>query len=188
MVGTIVSRAVLAVVTAARCVSVWGVSIVGSVSAGTVSVQVAVRRRRRRAMGFRRRRRSRGSQARVEGLHIEGQVVGLRTGESGGAVDGEEFFEEAVALAALDVTAAAAGVGVGVQRHLRKIGGLLWWYWWFVGDEAGWIGWCRTGLRVGFITSGWEGYGAMAIDCCSEAASIGYLDKACEVLLCRLGH
>ena len=43
----------------------------------------------------------------------------MRAGESGGTVDGEEFFEEAVAFAALDVAAAAAGVGVGVERHLK---------------------------------------------------------------------
>ena len=43
----------------------------------------------------------------------------MRAGESGRAVDGEELFEEAVAFAALDVAAAAAGVGVGVERHLR---------------------------------------------------------------------
>jgi hypothetical protein len=72
-------------------------------------------------VGFRRRRRGRGAQAWVEGLHIEGEVVCLRTGEGGGAIDGEEFFEEAVALAALDVAAAAAGVEVGVQRHLREM-------------------------------------------------------------------
>jgi hypothetical protein len=121
MIRTIISGAVLAIVAAARAVSVRAVSVIGGVSAGTVSVggvHVAVRRRRRRAVGFRRRRR-RGAQAGVEGLHVEGKVVGLRAGESGGAVDGEEFFEEAVAFAALDVATAAAGVGVGVQRHLR---------------------------------------------------------------------
>jgi hypothetical protein len=58
----------------------------------------------------------------------------------------------------------------------------VWWYGWFVGDGAGWIGWCRTGLRAGFITGRWGVYRAMAIDCCSEVAHVGYLDKACEVL------
>jgi hypothetical protein len=76
---------------------------------------VVIWRRRRRAARFRRG----GRQPRIRVLHVEGEVLGLRTGESGGTVDGEEFFEEAVAFAALDVAAAAAGVGVGVERHLR---------------------------------------------------------------------
>jgi hypothetical protein len=185
MIRTIVSRAVLAIVAAARRVSI-GVVSVGDVSVGGVQVAVVRRRRRRRAVLFRRRR-GRGPQARVKGLHVEGEVVGLRAGESGGAVDGEEFFEEAVALAALDVAAAAAGVGVGVQRHLRgRSFGLVVlvvrrrWSWvdWLVWD---WI-------NAGFITGGLGVYGAMENDCCSEAAPIGYLDKACEVLLCRLCH
>lgn len=90
MLRTVVPRAILAIVTAARAVGV-----------GDVVVRRAV-----------------GSRAWVvEVLHVERQVVGLRAGESGRVVDAEELVEEAGAFAALDVAAAAAGVGIGVERH-----------------------------------------------------------------------
>lgn len=69
------------------------------------------------------------NRTRIVVLHVEGQVVGLRAGEGGWAVDAEELFEEAGALAALDVAAAAAGVGVSVERHLVP---------WF-SSERGWL-------------------------------------------------
>jgi hypothetical protein len=126
MIRTVIPRAILAIVAAARAVSVWGVRVGG---VGVRGVQVAMvrsrRRRQRRAVGLRRRG---GVQAWVGVLHVEGEVIGLRAGESGRAVDGEELFEEAVAFAALDVAAATAGVGVSVERHLR-FGGSLWLEW-----------------------------------------------------------
>lgn len=61
--------------------------------------------------------RSQRIQTRIRVFHVEGQVIGLRGGESGGIVDAEELVEEAGAFAALDVAAAATGVGVCVERH-----------------------------------------------------------------------
>jgi hypothetical protein len=101
------------------------------------------RSRRRQAARFRRGRRRVHSRIRV--LRVEGEVLGLRTGESGGTVDGEEFFEEAVAFAALDVAAAAAGVGVGVERHLkirgRRFDVVV------VGARCGWS-WLKAGVGL----------------------------------------
>lgn len=45
----------------------------------------------------------------------------MGAGEGGWTVDGEQLVEETGAFAALDVTAAAAGVGVGVERHLEEM-------------------------------------------------------------------
>jgi hypothetical protein len=59
-------------------------------------------------------------------VHVEGQMVGLRGGESDGVVDAEELVEEAGAFAALDVAAAAAGVGVSVEWHVGKGAPGLW--------------------------------------------------------------
>ena len=132
MIRTIVARAILAIVAAAGAVSVRGVRV-GGVGVGGVQVAMVRSRRRRRAVGF---RRGGGVQAWVGVLHVEGEVVGLGARESGRAVDGEEFFEEAVAFAALDVAAATAGVGVSVERHLR-FGGSLWLEWYFVAGGVG---------------------------------------------------
>ena len=54
---------------------------------------------------------------RIRVIHVEWEIICLRSGESDGVVDGEELVEEAGAFAALDVAAAAAGVVVGVERH-----------------------------------------------------------------------
>jgi hypothetical protein len=132
MIRTVIPRAILAIVAAARAVSVWGVRV-GGVGVRGVQVAMVRSKRRRRAVGLRRRG---GVQAWVGVLHVEGEVIGLRAGESGRAVDGEEFFEEAVAFAAFDVAAATAGVGVSVERHLR-FGGSLWLEWYFVAGGVG---------------------------------------------------
>jgi hypothetical protein len=59
-------------------------------------------------------------------VHVEGQIVGLRGGESDGVVDAEERVEEARAFAALNVAAAAVGVGVGAEGH---VDGMRVWWW-----------------------------------------------------------
>jgi hypothetical protein len=63
---------------------------------------------------------------RIRVVHVEGQIIGLRGGESDGVVDAEELVEEAGAFAALDVATAAAGVGVCVEWHVGKRAPGLW--------------------------------------------------------------
>lgn len=55
--------------------------------------------------------------ARISVLHVERQIIRLGSGESHGIVDAEQLVEKAGAFAALDVTAAATGVVVGVKWH-----------------------------------------------------------------------
>ena len=94
MVRAIVARTMLSIVTAARAKRVW------SVRAG-------------RCVGSQR------VGARIRVLHVEGQVIRLRSRESDRIVDAEELVEKAGTFAALDVAAAAAGVEVGVEWHER---------------------------------------------------------------------
>ena len=93
MVRAIVTRTVPSIVAAARAIRV------GSVRVG-------------------RRVRSQRARARIGVVHVEGQVIRLGSGESDGVVDAEELIEEAGTFAALDMAAAAAGVVVGVERHM----------------------------------------------------------------------
>jgi hypothetical protein len=63
-------------------------------------------------------------------VHVEGQIIGLRGGESDGVVDVEELVEEAGAYAALEVAAAAACVGVCVQWHVGSMRLSCWRLFW----------------------------------------------------------
>lgn len=92
--------------------------MVGAIVAGTIlSIVAAARTIRVRSVRVRRILRSQIVWTRIGGLHVEGQIVCLGSGEGGGVVDAEELVQEAGTFAALDVAAAAAGVVVSVERH-----------------------------------------------------------------------